>query len=299
MTIYYQFKHKGIMAFLLFSFFTLPLFAQTTLRVATKNIEKTIAYKKGYELQIEGDKADIVVSSSKKDEIKIIVELISKHPDAAQAQKDLDKIKFSAELKDKKVIVRNYTESKKDEKLLATVKARYLITVPEDCPVFLKNSYGKTNISNIASAINVYNEFCTIILNNLRGSANIETKFGDITGKRLDGRFKFTSRRSDITLSQLRGNYDLNSNYGTLRILADVAPIGLTINGEKTDVYFTPYSKQNSYNLTANHGDIFVAKTLGFSPDGDSNKRFAHFKPANAPATVSISVNFGNIRILN
>jgi Putative adhesin len=290
---------KGSLALLL-SFFILHLVAQTTtLQVATKNIEKTIAYKKGYELQIEGDKADIVVSSSKKDEIKIIVELISKHPDATQAQKDLDKVTFSAEVKDKKVVVRNFNDLKKDEKLLSSVKARYLITVPESCPVFLKNSYGKTNISNIASAIDIYNEFCTIILNNLKGSANVETKFGDITGKRLDGRFKFNSRRSNITLSQLRGNYDLTANYGTLRILADIAPIGLTINGEKTDVYFTPYNKQTIYNLNANHGDIFVAKTLGFSPDGDSNKRFAYFKPANAPATVSISVNFGNIRILN
>ncbi|MCB0642010.1 MAG: hypothetical protein KDC44_10240, partial [Phaeodactylibacter sp.] len=59
-------------------------FAQpTTFKVITEVVEKEFKYQPGFEVNIEGQNAEIVVETWDHDEVKVIIELISKHPDQA------------------------------------------------------------------------------------------------------------------------------------------------------------------------------------------------------------------------
>ena len=115
---------------------------QTTLQVATKNIEKTLPYKSGYELSIEGEKADVIVQAGSGNVVKVLVEITAKNPNMNQAKQDLEQVSFDAEVQGRRVILRNfikpYNNGKKPE---SSLKTKYLIYVPSECAVQLKNNF--------------------------------------------------------------------------------------------------------------------------------------------------------------
>ena len=293
---------KIISLFVLFIALSGHLLAQTTLQVATRFVEKTMTYKKGYDITIDGEKADVVVQTGNNVAIKIEVELSAKHPNMDIAKRDLEAIKFVAEEIGKKIYVRNYVAVGKNEsKPQANLKAKYIITVPAECPVNLKNNFGKTNVSNLINYFDLYSEFCSITLNNLKGTINIDTRYGDIDATQLDGKVNIKSKRTDINLSQLKGSYDLTANYGSLRINGDLSAINLKINGEKANVFFNPGNQPYNYAMTANNGAMNIPKDQNFSfTQNDANKRMAFLKSNNTnAATVQINLNFGSFNFVS
>jgi hypothetical protein len=294
-------KFKFIYAFLLCFALSSGLVAQTLLQVATKTIEKTMTYKKGYDITIDGEKADVIVQTGNNVAIKIEVELSAKHPDVNIAKRDLEAIKFVAEEIGKKIYVRNYVSvGKGDNKPQANLKAKYIITVPAECPVNLKNNFGKTNVSNLVNYFDLYSEFCSITLNNLKGTINIDTRYGDIDATQLDGKVNIKSKRTDISLSQLKGSYDLTANYGSLRINGDLSAINLKINGEKANVFFNPGNQPYNYAMTSNNGTMNIPKDQNFSfAQNDAIKKIAFLKSNNTnAATVQINLNFGSFNFV-
>ena len=275
--------------------------AQTTLQVATKVIEKTLTYKKGYDVNIDAEKADVVVQTGNSMFVKIEIELSAKNTDLAVAQKDLEAIKFVADEIGKKIYLRNYVSVEKGTaKPLSNLKTKYVVTVPAECPVNLKNNFGKANVSNLVNYFDLYSEFCTITLNNLRGTVNIETRFGDLDAQHLDGKVNIKSKRTDITLSQLKGTYDLTANYGSIRVNGDLSAIDLKINGDHADVFFNPGSKPYNYNLASNNGTLNLPKAYNFSfAQNDALRKTAYLKNTNTnAASVQINLNFGSFNVV-
>lgn len=293
---------KKLIIFVLLFCYTICVWCQTTLQVATKNIEKTLPYKSGYELSIEGEKADVIVQTSTSNMVKVSVEVTAKNPLLATAQQDLEQVQFDAIVQGRRVILRNYIKpygnGKKPE---SSLKTKYLIYVPADCAVQLKNNFGKTNVSNLQNFVYLYTEFSQVALNNLKGKVNIDTKFGDITGKNLNGDVKINARRSNITLSELRGNYDINMSYGKANISANIDAINLSVTGDNADVIFNPYKNAYAYDLSTKSGTIDLPQNLSFSVnDNAQNLKSATFKPnGNVRGIVSIKMNFGNIKVIN
>jgi DUF4097 and DUF4098 domain-containing protein YvlB len=276
---------------------------QTNLQVASKQIEKTLPYKSGYELSIEGEKADVIVQSSANNIIKVSVEITAKHPDLNKAKQDLEQVEFDAEVVGRRVVLRNfikpYANGKKPD---ANLKTKYMIYVPSDCAVQLKNNFGKTNVSNLYNFLQMYTEFSQVALNNVKGKINIDTKFGDINGKNLDGDVHINSRRSNITLSEIRGSYNINMAYGKANITASQEQINLNLVGDNADVIFNPYKKPYAYDLNTKSGLIELPQNLAFSINdgGGQNLKSASFRPSGqVRGVVTIKMNFGNIKVVN
>ena len=278
------------------------IFGQATLQVATKNIEKTLPYKAGYELNIEGEKADVVVQAGNGNVVKVSVEITSKNPDMTIAKQDLEQVVFDAEVQGKRVLLRNfikpYQNGKKPE---SSIKTKYLIIVPSDCAVQLKNSFGKTNVSNLYNFLQMYTEFSQVGLNNIRGKIRIDSKFGDINAKNIDGDVKINARRSNITMSDLKGTYNITMSYGKANINANLEPISLAVTGDNADVYFNPYKKPYAYDLNTKSGTIDLPQNLAFSvSDGSQNIKSATLRPpGQVRGMVTIKMNFGNIKVIN
>ncbi|MDX1943713.1 MAG: DUF4097 family beta strand repeat-containing protein [Saprospiraceae bacterium] len=284
-------------------FYSLELSAQVTVQVITKKIEKTFMYRKGYEVNLEGEKAEVIVESWDKDEIKIQLELTARHPDKAVAEKDLEAIKYLADRVKNKIYVRNYlSKSEGMPEPQSLLSAKYVIYVPEQCPVYLKNYFGTINVSNLFNSVKINSEFSKIGLNNIQGVMNVQTRFGDVLGTNLDGNMKLASRRSDITLQDIKGHYDLSAQYGIMRIRGTKDLLSLNINAEKMDVFLDNINPSLfGYNLTAQNGNISLPNNLKFThlQNTDQVKRI-QFKPVTEYyATITISVSFGDIFIGN
>lgn len=273
---------------------------QTTIwQVVTKKIEKTFPYRPGYEVNVEGEKAEIKVETWDKPEIYIRLELTAKHPEKAVAERDVEKIKYLAERVQRKIYARNYVAEGKDiPKPEASLYAKYLIKVPAECSVYLKDYFGEIDVSNLVNRLRVHSEFTSIGLNNMGGQMDIKTKFGDLVGQGIDGSMKVNSRRSNVTLSELKGQFDIESYFGIIKIFADDQLVDMNIVGEKTDVYlFNTNPNANGYALSAKHGNLKMPKEMNINyVENNLNLKQITFKPSqDFYPSISVSVTFGDI----
>ncbi len=286
---------------LVFCCWSLGLSAQVTVQVITKKIEKTFIYRKGYEVNVEGEKAEVTVESWDKNEIKVQLELTARHPDKAMAERDVETIKYLADRVRNKIYIRNYLSTPEGMPApQSLLSAKYVIYVPEQCPVYLKNYFGTINVSNLFNSLKINSEFSKIGLNNVQGIMDVRTRFGDVIGANLDGDMTLNARRSDVTLRDIKGRYDLTTQYGIMKIWGTKELLSLNVNAEKTDVFFYNINPALfSYNLTAQNGNISMPNNLQFSYLKNNNEiKRIQFKPATEySATITISVSFGDIFI--
>lgn len=296
-------KHH-ILIFLLISIFCLTgashLVAQENkLHVITKRLEKTFSYKPGYEVNIEGEKAKVTIETWNKKEIAVRMELISRHPDQAVAEADLEKMKFLAERVRNKVYLRNYIASAEGEaKPRSNLEARYTITLPADCPVYLKNYFGISNVSNLSNRFRFFGEFSKIGMDNVQGSVDLRTRFGDIIGRSLGGEVSINARRSDITLEHIQGRFNIEAQYGLIRILSSTGLLDLDIRAEKSDVFlFDPKLADYGFLLTAQEGQINYPGDLrlNFLTNTESLKKVEVKPKQEYYPSITISVTFGDI----
>jgi len=276
--------------------------AQVVVQVVTKKIERTFPYREGYQVNLEGDNAEVWVESWDKNEIRIELELTAKHPERAVAEADLERLKYLAEKVKQNIYLRNYIKTEEGEaKPQSNLSARYTIILPENCPVYVKNYFGETNIQNLTNRLRIASEFSKIGLKNIQGEINMRTRFGDIEGEKLDGTVSVDSRRSNILLRDIKGTYDIEAHYGKIEIFAEQHLINLNIDAEKSDVYFhTSRPEVYGYNLTADNGTIHVPNDLNFKflEDTDVLKKVSFRPPAQEYfASVTIRVTFGELAV--
>lgn len=270
--------------------------------VITKTVEKEFVYNPGFEVNIEGQNAEIVVESWDRKEVKVVIELIAKHPEAKIAQRDIEALQFEIEQHGKMIYFRNFirptTGNPEPE---AQLKAIYTVHLPNECPVYLKNHFGNATVSNLTNLLRLNAEFSNILLQNLGGSTSIDTKFGDVTAYNLSGAVKINSRRSDLTLHNLSGNVDINSYYGIIKLFTEKSLVQLNIDAEKSDVYFfDPNPGIYGYTLTAHYGTITTPRELKFNYlEDNATLKKAVFKPSKEMASISIRISFGDIVIRN
>ena len=276
--------------------------AQTPLQVVTKTIEQTLAYQPGYEVNIEGEKAEIIVETWDNNSVQVILELVAKHPDRKIAERDIAAMKYSIDQHGKMIYFRNYISPDIGKpKPESQIKAIYTIHMPEDCPVYLKNYFGNATISQLNNLVRLQSEFGKIFLEDLSGDLFIQTRFGDIFGERISGNLQIDARRSDITLREISGSCDIKSTYGIIKLFSDERLLKLNIEAEKSDVYFfDPQPTVYGYALTAHYGSITVPADLKMNYlENTSSMKRAVFTPGKERASISVKISFGDIVIRN
>ncbi|HMR43754.1 MAG TPA: DUF4097 family beta strand repeat-containing protein [Saprospiraceae bacterium] len=268
-------------------------------QVVSKKVEKTFSYQPGLEVHIEGEKAEITVETWKKNEIKVTLELISKHPQKKTAESDLEFINYIMEKNGARVLLRNFINAGSKPK--SELKAKYLVVVPENCPVEMTNYFGKTHLSDLNGGLTVNSQFSPVTMQNLRGNVNVNSKFGDIFGERINGRVKIESQRSDVTLKEIAGAFNISSKYGVVKIFADKSLVDLDIDAQKSDVYlFNSEPSKFGYELVAHFGKITSPEDLKLNFIENTDKfRHAVFQPGNTQASVSVRITYGDIVIKN
>jgi len=274
---------------------------QVTYQVITKKVEQTYPYEDGYEVNIEGEKAEVVIKTWKRKEIAITLELRAKHPDKQRAKQDLQAMQYRAELVKNKVYVRNYLSvGEGNPQPEALLEVAYNIQVPEDCPVYLKNHFGVARVSDLTAGLRVNSEFTKLGLDNIQGKVDVRTRFGDLEGSRLDGTVTINSRRSNVTLREIKGQYDITAQYGVLKIFADRNLIDLRIDADKSEVFlYNPDLSAFAYNIQAQSSDLSLPNELPFKfSDNNLALKKASFKPEQEYfANITITIRFGELVI--
>lgn len=274
--------------------------AQEVVQVVTKVIEKTFNYQDGYEVNVEGQKAEIFVETWDKRQVGLRLEISAKHPKKDTAETDLETVNFVAERIKNKIYLRNYRYGG-EEQTESVLSVTYYITLPEDCPVYVKNYFGAANISNLTNRLRIFGEYSQIDIDNVKGLLDIRTRFGDIVGEKIDGNVTINARRSDVTLYEIAGNYQINAQYGILKLQPGAGLLGLDISAEKSEVYlYGDQPESFGYTLTATHGQVLTPENLRLLALEDTPEvQKVQFKPTRQETypIITVSVTFGDVHL--
>ncbi len=278
---------------------TLPAQTDNALReVVSKTIENTYKYSPGRELAVEGEKAEIFVETWDRREIHVKIVMTARHADLDRAETDLGNLEYIAETGGQKIFLKN---QRKDPEYASEseLTVHYYITLPEECPVYLKSHFGGATISNLRNQLRINGEYSAINIDNVQGLLDIRTRFGDITGDRIDGNVVINSRRSDIRLFDIGGTFTINAQYGELKLSPNRAMRDLRITADKSDVYI--YEPQNAeglaYEFNLNNGNIRLPEDrLVLELERTQEFRRVAIRPSQERSTtITASVTFGDL----
>lgn len=270
---------------------------QVVVQVVTKTIEKTFAYQDGYEVNVEGEKAEIFVETSPRREVRVRMELSAKHPNLATAEADLQSIQFVTERLKNKIYLRNYRYGEAGA-AQSMLNVKYYITLPESCPVYVKNYFGAASISNLSNRLRIFGEYSQIDIDNVKGLIDIRTRFGDIIGEKMDGTVTINARRSDITLMDIAGSYNINAQYGTLKLAPTAGLLDMNVHAEKSEVHFYGDRLPDlAYTLSTTHGRLRTPPSLRTVVlENTPEVQRVQVRPNREyTASVTISVAFGDL----
>ena len=269
-----------------------------TREVVTKTIEDTYRYTPGRELAVEGEKAEIFVETWAKPQIHVRVVMTARHPRLEDAKRDIENLVYVADDAGQKIFLRN-TLRDKDLRPRSELTIHYYITLPEECPVYLKSHFGGATISNLRNQLRINGEFSAINIDNVQGILDIRTRFGDITGERIDGNVMINSRRSDINLFDVGGTFTINAQYGELKLSPNLNLRDLQIIADKSDVYiYEPIGGEGlAYDLSLNNGEVKLPddKTITELARTPEVRRFTIRPSRERMGTITASVAFGDL----
>ncbi len=273
--------------------------AQSDLReVVTKTIEDTYPYSTGSELAVEGEKAEIYVETWAKQQISVRVVLTARHRRLENAKRELENLEFLTEVAGKKIFIKNRRKDTTTQPE-SELTVEYYITLPEECPVYLKSHFGSATISNLRNRLRINGEFSVINMDNVQGLLDIRTRFGDIVGEKIDGNVVINARRSDISLLDVGGTFTINAQYGDLKLSPNLNMRDLRINADKSNVYiYEPIGGEGlAYELASNNGEMNLPDNRSLVElERTSEWRRIQIGPGSERSgTITASVTFGKL----
>ncbi len=271
----------------------------SVVQVVTKRINKEFAYKDTYEVNIDGDRAEVFIETWNQPIIRIQIDLVAKHESKETAQQDLEYLQYITQRVKNKIYLRNFISVPDGEKApQSRLKAVYLIKVPAECPVYLKTNYGLADIENLNNRLRVNSRFSQIALQNIKGWMDIHTFFGELNGDRLDGNAAIIARRSDMTLKNLSGRFDINAQYGVLNIFAATGLLDLNLQADYSQVFLhTPDLAGFQYNLSTQHSKLQLPSGMKFliQETAPGIKKVTFRPKSEFYPNITVNVRFGEL----
>lgn len=269
--------------------------AQTTLQVATKHLEKE--FESIHTVIIDAEKADIEIVVWNKSKVQLNMDLSAKHPEKSMAAQDLNFLKSGTDAKNGQLRLRNYILlGQKDKKPESNFKAKYLLKIPENSDLQIKNSFGKIYHSGETKKLSITAEFCTISLNHIKGISKIQTKYGELNIDGVDGNTGIKTERSNLTLKNFSGVFSIDTYYGEIQLVSPRDVLNLTLNGDKSDIQLKQIpTRKYKINLSTNFGQIRIPTEFG-TPIKVKNTEQVFYNSAEK-SSIKITNKSGNITL--
>ena len=277
----------------------MSLSAQSELQVFTKTITKTLNYKETEKIIVDGEKARIDISGWYKNEVKISINFISKHPDKAIARDELEYSKYLIQQKGNQILIKNfYSIPDKVKEVRSNLKVEYSIRVPFNCTIEVRDYFGNVNINDLTGSMTFNILYGDLDLNNCSGILDVNINFGDVNSRHTNGRLVLNATHSEITMKDLDGTVHINAKSCDIFLATKNKLNMLTIDAEKSDVQFEGDFDHYAYELVTSYGDINIpSKSSSFLEHQDDRDLF-HYQSKEMYPLVSIKTSFGKITIL-
>ena len=292
---------KKLLSLLVLLAFAGGMAAQSTLQVVTKTVQKTLAWKAGYSIEIICEKADVEVEAIEagNNNVTVKAELTARHPQLDSAKYDLAAWQFVTSTVGRKIYIRAYIGLPSGKSLPnSNLKAKITVRVPTQCPVTLSNKFGKARLEHLTGAIRLSGEFCAFTLLDLKGGVRVESQYGDVDGRQLSGQVDLQMKRAAVAISDLRGNCSVHSEFGAVSVEAGAQTGNLYIKSNKGDVTVeTGGSRLHNFMLQATYGELKTPLNPHFERSENGNLKQATLQQGTSRPQVSVVTTFGKITV--
>lgn len=277
----------------------LSSFAQSELQVFTKTITKTLNYKETEKIIVDGEKAKIGIGGWYRNEVEISIKLISKHPDKAIAEAELEYSKYLIQQKGKHILIKNfYAIPDKVKEVRSNLKVEYAIRVPFNCSIEVKDYFGNVHINDVTGSMKFHIQYGDLDLNNCEGLLDIDINFGDVNSRHTSGSLIVNATHSEITMKELSGTVRINAKSCDIFLVTENKLNMLLIDAEKSDVQFEGDFDQYAYELVSSYGDISIPSRRSSFLKHHPEQELFHYRSKETYPLVSIKTSFGKITVL-
>jgi hypothetical protein len=273
---------------------------QTTLQVLTKTVQKTVAWKPGYRVEINGEKAEIQVIPSKDAQVFVKAELSAKHPNADSARMDLDTWKFVVTSVGKVIYIRAYIGLSAKAKLpSSSMKSKIIVQVPAACPVNLVNKFGSAKLEKLDGPIALNGEFCSFDLVQLGGKVQIDSKYGNVQARTLGGPLQISIRRADLSILGMQNTCSIQSEYGEVMLEASAQTGDVNIKSNKSNITLQTKGKSvHNFDLKSAYGTLQLPEKWSFQmAQPNAHTQTALLQNGPGRKGILVDANFGKILV--
>lgn len=253
-------------------------FSQVTVQVIRKKYEDRIDASRIKTLSIAAEKSDIKIIPTKSSEISFQVEVATKHPEKKQVTDDYKKMKFLQEVSGQTLFLRSYLLVEKDEpKPKSNFETTYLIYLPENMALTIKNTFGNVSVQGVKGDLNATLKFCNTTVLNAEASCYLLVDYGSLKMRDLLSDVEITSKHTNIDLENISGNLKIDSDYGKIRLKPGENPKVIALQANKTEVDVEIQNKPTfGIKITAKNTELHLPDFLKSFKSQDSKSHFAY-----------------------
>ncbi|WP_420151384.1 DUF4097 family beta strand repeat-containing protein [Spirosoma sp.] len=281
----------------------LPLLgrSQTPIQVVTKVIEKTLPYADGQLIQLNAQKADVILKGWNQATVSVKLRLIAKHPDRAVAEREVTYHQYVFQNENGHIALANrFVIPQRAGKLQSQLKAVYEINVPTKAPIALTNAFGDMHLTDLAGDVNLTFEFGKLSMESLSGKVSVTSSYGDIDGRNLHTTLTVKAEKADVVLRDLGGTVTIQSRYGTLNTLPATSLNELIIDATRTDVAVSLKRLLDfRFDVAATSAEIYVPEELSDLISKRGNKQSFRYLPNGRKSEIRIQNSYGKTSIQN
>jgi hypothetical protein len=192
--------------------------AQSKIQVVTKTVSKSFENCSECNLNVMAEKADIVLSTSKDEVIRLKLFLISKNPDRDKAETDLKYCFYKIKELEKSIMISNSFNlgNNKYHTITSNLSVKYEIEIPSGIVLKIKNIYGDITINSINASQNISIDFGQLLLSDISGILTVTSNYGDINGKNIRANSQIKAENSDINLKDVSNTMKITNHYGSI-----------------------------------------------------------------------------------
>lgn len=206
----------GLIYLLLSIFWPADAQSQIKTNIVTKEINETFKISSKQEIIINAEKADIKIIESKNNEFVLKLKLISKNTNIKVAKEQLNYLHHLIKKTRQKIIIRNFIVLSNSNELTGSIKATYILEIPNNTTVRIKNSLGDLSIKGIVGNYTLDVKYGNILIKESTGNFNITQQIGDLFINDCSLTCGINSKNVSSNFQNIKGSYILKTNMGSL-----------------------------------------------------------------------------------
>jgi len=266
---------------------------------AFKEIKDSCATRKGFILNINSKKANVIIHGWNQPMISIRIRITFENSSSQLAEKELEYTKCNILKTAEGVNINNYFSMPSNiNKITSTVRVDYIINMPDHLNIIINNDYGNCELQNLTAFINLNNKYGSIELSNIGGVVSIYSTLCSIQADNLRDEINFATMNSNYELTNMNGNVSIINNVGNISVQPGLKLRHLIIKAQHSEIeFFIKDPGLFNFDLYTKNSKIILGASSSRLPFQQKTENKVFFNSDPNKAMIEVSTSFNNIKL--